>query len=63
MSWCGGGLISETPGVAWRSRAISADVQEVVYPTFGLFVDLIPDAELAFPETDADPRNTADKKE
>src|SRR5882672_3048646 len=24
MSWCGGGEISETPGVAWRSRAISA---------------------------------------
>jgi hypothetical protein len=22
MSWCGGGLISITPGVAWRRRAI-----------------------------------------
>ena len=22
MSWCGGGLINITPGVAWRSRAI-----------------------------------------
>ena len=24
MSWCGGGLISVTPGVEWRRRAISA---------------------------------------
>ena len=24
MSWCGGGEISVTPGVEWRSRAISA---------------------------------------
>ena len=25
MSWCGGGEISVTPGVAWRSRAISSE--------------------------------------
>ncbi len=24
MSWCGGGEISDTPGVAWRRRAISS---------------------------------------
>jgi hypothetical protein len=25
MSWCGGGLMSMTPGVEWRSRPISAE--------------------------------------
>jgi hypothetical protein len=27
MSWCGGGLISITPGVAWRSRDHLGDLE------------------------------------
>ena len=31
MSWCGGGLISVTPGVEWRSRAISPPPHHDIY--------------------------------